>query len=123
MPCAPSGQETGSHRELALSAAVRANKLQEYVAFDQDEARLAVVAHDYVRLGRPHLARLRAADPGGKVQLGEYDFVCAAGLVDYLNNSAAKATTTQSLSCWRAKRPKLAGLARKVREARHVLRQ
>jgi hypothetical protein len=42
---------TGQLREVELSSAVRNQKLEEFVAFDQDEASLAVVARDYARFG------------------------------------------------------------------------
>ncbi len=54
----------GHLREVELSAAVQAGKLQEFVAFDQDEASLSVVARDYARPGRKERARFRAAYPG-----------------------------------------------------------
>ena len=83
----------GHLREVELSCAVQAGALEEFVALDQDEASLAVVAHDYARLG------IRAA-PGsvrqilaGKQNPGTFDLVYAAGLFDYLNASAAAALT------------------------------
>jgi extracellular factor (EF) 3-hydroxypalmitic acid methyl ester biosynthesis protein len=83
----------GHLREVELSAAVQAGKLQEYVAFDQDETSLSVVARDYAHLGvRPMPGSVRQI-LAGKANLGQYDFVYAAGLFDYLNSSAAVALT------------------------------
>jgi hypothetical protein len=41
----------GHLREVELSAAVRSGELEEFVAFDQDEASLAVVSRDHGDLG------------------------------------------------------------------------
>src|SRR5262249_27223071 len=69
--------------------------ISEFVAMDQDEASLAVVARDYTRLG------IRAV-PGsvrhilsGKANPGQFDFVYAAGLFDYLNEPVARALTSR----------------------------
>ena len=83
----------GRLREVELSAAVQTGKLQEFVAFDQDESSLSVISREYAHLGvrtvpgsvRQILAR--------KTNLGQYDFVYAAGLFDYLNGAAAAALT------------------------------
>jgi len=83
----------GHLREVELSSAVRNRKLAEFVAFDQDEASLSVVSRDYGHLGV-------TAQPGsvrhilsGKAKLGQYDFVYAAGLYDYLAAPVARALT------------------------------
>ncbi len=83
----------GHLREVELSQAVRTGKLQEYVAFDQDEASLAVVAHDYAHLGVRTMPGSVRQILAGKAQLGKYDFVYAAGLYDYLGEAAAVALT------------------------------
>jgi extracellular factor (EF) 3-hydroxypalmitic acid methyl ester biosynthesis protein len=41
----------GHLREIEFSAAMRGGRIQEFVAFDQDEASLAVVGRDYGQLG------------------------------------------------------------------------
>ena len=84
---------SGHLREAELSRAVAQGRLSEFVAFDQDDASLAVVARDYSDLGvtavngsvRQVLAR--------KANLGGYDFVYAAGLFDYLTAPVAAALT------------------------------
>ena len=83
----------GHLREVELSSAVRDGKFSEFVAFDQDEASLEVVARDYARLGiTPTPGSVRQI-LSGKVQFGQYDFVYAAGLFDYLNAPVATALT------------------------------
>jgi hypothetical protein len=83
----------GHLREVELSGAVQAGAFDEFVALDQDEASLAVVAQDHARLG------IRAV-PGsvrqiltGRLNHGAFDLVYAAGLFDYLNASTAAALT------------------------------
>ena len=83
----------GHLREVELSSAVQTGKLQEYVAFDQDEASLAVVAHDYTHLGVRTMPGSVRQILGGKAKLGQYDLVYAAGLYDYLNDASAMALT------------------------------
>jgi hypothetical protein len=83
----------GHLREVELSKAAQTGKLQKFVAFDQDEASLAVVAREYAHLGvRPVPGSVRQI-LAGKVNLGQYDFVYAAGLFDYLTGPAAAAHT------------------------------
>lgn len=83
----------GHLREVQLSAAVHAGKLREYVAFDQDETSLAVVARDYAHLGVQTMPGSVRQILAGKVNPGQYDFVYAAGLYDYLPAAAAVALT------------------------------
>jgi len=83
----------GHLREVELSAAVQSGKLREYVAFDQDEASLAVVARDYAHLGVQTIPGSVRHILAGKAKLGQYDFVYAAGLFDYLNAPVAAALT------------------------------
>lgn len=83
----------GHLREVGFSRAVRAGKIREFVAFDQDEASLGVVAHDYGHLGvstTPGSVRHILA---GKANPGTFDFVYAAGLFDYLTAPVAAALT------------------------------
>lgn len=59
----------GHFREVELSAAVQTGKLEEFAAFDQDEASLAVVGRDYGCLGiRPMNGSVRQI-LSGKVSL------------------------------------------------------
>ena len=83
----------GHLREAELSAAAHAGKLQEFVAFDQDQASLSVVAHDYAHLGVRAVPGSVRHILAGKTKLAQYDFVYAAGLFDYLNAPIAAALT------------------------------
>ena len=83
----------GHLREVELSRAVQTGKLQEFVAFDQDEASLAVVAREYAHLGVQTMAGSVRHILSGKANLGQYDFVYAAGLFDYLSGPVAAALT------------------------------
>jgi len=83
----------GHLREVELSAAVHSGKLREFVAFDQDEASMALVEREYTRLGIRTMPGSVRQILAGNVSLGQYDFVYAAGLFDYLNESAAAALT------------------------------
>jgi hypothetical protein len=83
----------GHLREFELSAAVQTGKLQEFVVFDQDEASLSVVARDYAHLGVWDVPGSVRHILAGKAKLGQYDFVYAAGLFDYLSGPAATALT------------------------------
>jgi hypothetical protein len=83
----------GHLRELELSIAVKTGHLEEFVAFDQDEASLAVVDRDYGHLGvRATQGSVRQI-LAGKANPGAYDFVYAAGLFDYLSTPVATALT------------------------------
>ena len=83
----------GHLREAELSAAVQSGSLREFVALDQDEASLAVVARDYTRLGIRTLPGSVRHLLAGVQDPGQYDFVYAAGLFDYLNASVAASFT------------------------------
>jgi hypothetical protein len=83
----------GHLREAECSNAVQTGKVQDYVAFDQDEGSLAVVARDYARLGvRTMAGSVRQILCGNPIP-GEFDLVYAAGLFDYLDRKAATALT------------------------------
>jgi len=83
----------GHLREVELSVSVQTAKLEEFVAFDQDEASLAVVARDYGHLGVRAMNGSVRQILSGKANLGQYDFVYAAGLFDYLAGPVAAALT------------------------------
>lgn len=83
----------GHLREVELSAAVQNGKLQEFVAVDQDESSLSVVAREYAHLGVRAMPGSVRHILAGKAKLGQYDFVYAAGLFDYLNGPTAAALT------------------------------
>jgi extracellular factor (EF) 3-hydroxypalmitic acid methyl ester biosynthesis protein len=91
----------GHLREVELSTAVHAGKLEEYVAFDQDEASLTVVDRDYAHLGVRTMPGSVRQILAGKAKLGEYDLVYAAGLYDYLSEAAAVALTRRMFAMTR----------------------
>lgn len=83
----------GHLREVELSDAVQTGRLKEFAAFDQDEASLAVVARDYAHLGVRTVPGSVRHILSGKATLGQFDFVYAAGLFDYLSAPVAEALT------------------------------
>lgn len=83
----------GHLREVELSHALLTGRIREFVAFDQDEASLAVVARDYAHMGIRTMPGSVRQILNGKAELGQYDFVYAAGLFDYLNAPVAAALT------------------------------
>jgi hypothetical protein len=85
----------GHLREVELSQAVRSGSVEDYVAMDQDEASLAVVDRDYSRLGVRAVAGSVRQLLGRKVNPGQFDFVYAAGLFDYLGAPVATALTSR----------------------------
>jgi len=93
----------GHLREAEISQAVKQGKIAEYVAFDQDVESLAHVRACFsdagVRtirgsIGELLLGRLR--------NLGQFDFVYAAGLYDYLSQKIATRLTTWMFNVTRA---------------------
>jgi len=84
---------SGHLREIELSSAVRENRLEEFVAFDQDADSLEVVSREYARLGVTAMQGSVRQILSGRVELGCYDFVYAAGLFDYLSDPVARALT------------------------------
>jgi extracellular factor (EF) 3-hydroxypalmitic acid methyl ester biosynthesis protein len=75
----------GHLREVEISSAMQNGKVREFVAFDQDESSLAVVARDYAHLGVRTMPGSVRQILSGKAKLEQYDFVYAAGLFDYLS--------------------------------------
>lgn len=84
---------SGHLREAELSHAVRNGQLEEYVAIDQDRASLEVVARDYARFGIRTTEGSVRQILAGKLNPGQFDFVYAAGLFDYLSAPVAAALT------------------------------
>ena len=80
----------GHLREAAMSHAVRWNGIKRLVALDQDGESLAAVQCD--RNGsRIHCVQASVKELiRGNLQLGKFDFIYAAGLYDYLNDSASR---------------------------------
>ena len=83
----------GHLREVEMSSAIRTGAVQDFVAIDQDDASLAVVARDYAHLGVRAMNGSVRQILSGKINPGQFDFVYAAGLFDYLNCAAATALT------------------------------
>jgi len=83
----------GHLREVESSQAVRSGKIENFVAFDQDEASLGVVARDYGRFGIQTIPGSVRQILSGKARPGQFDFVYAAGLFDYLTAPVAAALT------------------------------
>jgi extracellular factor (EF) 3-hydroxypalmitic acid methyl ester biosynthesis protein len=83
----------GHLREVESSHAVRTGRVEDFVALDQDEASLAVVARDYGHLGVRTMHGSVRQVLAGKANPGQFDFVYAAGLFDYLSGPAATALT------------------------------
>jgi hypothetical protein len=85
----------GHLREAEMSDALQNGRLEHFVAIDQDDASLAVVDRDYSPLGVRALSGSVRQILGGKIKLGQFDFVYAAGLVDYLTAPVATALTSR----------------------------
>ena len=83
----------GHLREVEVSDAMRTRALKDFVAMDQDQASLGVVARDYARLGVQTMSGSVRQLLSGKATLGQFDFVYAAGLYDYLSAPVAAALT------------------------------
>jgi hypothetical protein len=83
----------GHLREVEISHAMQTGRLDDFVAMDQDEASLTVVARDYASLGVRAMKGSVRQILTGKLQQGEFDFVYAAGLFDYLAAPVATALT------------------------------
>ena len=79
----------GHLREAEISRAVQTGGLDAFVAMDQDDASLNVVNGNYARLGIRAMSGTVRQILGGKVNLGQFDFVYAAGLFDYLTAPVA----------------------------------
>jgi extracellular factor (EF) 3-hydroxypalmitic acid methyl ester biosynthesis protein len=84
---------SGHLREAEISDAVRTGALDDFVAMDQDEASLAVVDRDYAPFGVRAIKGSVRQILGNKVNEGQFDFVYAAGLFDYLAAPVATALT------------------------------
>jgi extracellular factor (EF) 3-hydroxypalmitic acid methyl ester biosynthesis protein len=92
----------GHLREAETSKALQSGKVQNFVALDQDESSLAVIDHDYADRGVRTMQGSVRQILSGKIKPGQFDFVYAAGLFDYLNASVAAALTRRM---WEMTRP------------------
>ena len=84
----------GHLREAAQSRAVRRHYFRRYVGLDQDEQSLALARRELggagVELVQDSICRLAF----GRLDLGRFDLVYAAGLYDYLSDALATRLTT-----------------------------
>lgn len=79
----------GHLREVDLSTAVRERRLGRFLAIDQDEESLAMVAADYSVAGvESRLGSVRQI-LGERLRLPGCDLIYAAGLYDYLDDKVA----------------------------------
>ena len=80
----------GHLREAELSRAIREKRVGELIALDQDVESLAVINRDYAGSNISTVHGTVRQLIGGKSQFSECDFVYAAGLFDYLEQSVGK---------------------------------
>jgi extracellular factor (EF) 3-hydroxypalmitic acid methyl ester biosynthesis protein len=80
----------GCLREAEISSAVKEHRIGELVALDQDPESLAIVKKEYSKYGVSTLCADICSLMKQYIQLGEFDFVYATGLFDYLNRPFAR---------------------------------
>ncbi len=80
----------GHLREAKLSEALKQGKIGTYVALDFDKESLSVVEQDLGKYGVQCVQGYIKDIITGKINPGEFDFIYAAGLFDYLSDSVAK---------------------------------
>jgi SAM-dependent methyltransferase len=88
----------GHLREAELSEAVKARQIARFVAGDQDERSLKVVAESAGRISaavQPRRVRVRDVLTGASSELGQFDFIYAAGLYDYLDANLSAGLTAR----------------------------
>ena len=88
----------GHLREAATSTAITDYRVGELIALDQDEASLEEVRRCYSCFGVRALHASIRSLLTGKLQLGRFDLIYAAGLYDYLGAEAARRLTQQLFS-------------------------
>lgn len=94
----------GHLREAEMSEAVRAGKVSEYVAFDQDAESLAHVRAHFSSTNFKTIQGSIAELLLGRLRtLGQFDLVYAAGLYDYLSQKIATRLTTWMFNTTRAR--------------------
>ena len=91
----------GHLREAVRCEAVADRALGRFVALDQDPASLALVKAEYAPLGVEAVCAGVGDIMRGKVALGEFDFVYATGLYDYLPTKVAQRLTLAMFSMLR----------------------
>jgi len=88
----------GHLREVELSAALQRGAIERFVALDADAESLAEVAASYGHLGVETIHGSVRDLLRRKVRLGQFDFVYAAGLYDYLVDEVAQALTARMIA-------------------------
>ena len=83
----------GHLREAEISQALKLRSVAEFVAFDQDDASLAVVARDYPELNIQTMKGSVRSLVASESELIGIHFVYAAGLFDYLADRTAARLT------------------------------
>jgi len=87
----------GHLREAAFSTALRTGGVRRWVALDQDPLSVAAISRDHAGTAiQPREDSVRGLLQGGG-DLGEFDFVYAAGLYDYLPHPVAVRLTRRCL--------------------------
>lgn len=74
----------GHLREAEISGAVRAKRIGDFTAFDYDEKSLQIISQEYSQFGVSTIQGSVRQLLAGKYEFGDFDFVYAAGLFDYL---------------------------------------
>ena len=84
----------GHVREALFSSAVRRGDFERFVALDHDPESLAIVERDLAAFGvEQRLGSVRQILSGETLVRERFDFVYAAGLYDYLDQTTARALT------------------------------
>jgi extracellular factor (EF) 3-hydroxypalmitic acid methyl ester biosynthesis protein len=86
---------SGHLREAELSTALASSRVGKFVALDVDADSLREVETQYATLGVETVHASVRSILARKIELGSFDFVYAAGLYDYLNDSTAAALTAR----------------------------
>jgi hypothetical protein len=88
----------GHLREAAICEALQNGNVQEFLALDGDAESVCEVLTSYAHLGvTARQATVREILTGKAAVAGQYDFVYAAGLYDYLTLPVARALTARML--------------------------
>lgn len=88
----------GHLREAALSNTFKANQISRWVALDQDPVSVAAIAAEYAGTAVQPLEGSVAGLLRGAYELGQFDFVYAAGLYDYLPRAVAVKLTRRCMA-------------------------
>lgn len=96
---------SGQLREAELSTALASRRVGRFVALDVDADRLREADTQYATLGVETVHASVRSILARRIELGRFDFVYAAGLYDYLNDSAAAALTAQLFELTNPGRP------------------